>query len=183
MHHPITILLLALVLFLVLSRGGKSQTRNGCSQAKKPLSTDRPNQATVPPANQQNGQPKIQSEAAEDNKFSQDEAEQLRQALSLSTDIKKLESDFMSISGRLPEAAQDAPDEARSSARKRECTIITEQLRIAKSYANELMRFAMAPYQATPDAQHTPSFNDASWAFTAAHLTLRFARARVIGLC
>ena len=171
MHHPVTIFLLLLVLIFLLTRRPVYRPKPGSTAANKPL------QANLRQAE------KVQPQAQllqEDEKLSSDEGEQLRQALALHGEIKALGTQFEAISARLPAVPEQ--DEGEVAARKRESTIITEQLRIAGSYSDELMRFVMAPYQSNDGGRHVPSVTDAAWALTAAYLTLSFVRARIVAL-
>jgi hypothetical protein len=188
MHHSLLPLFLLLVIaFLVMRANRKRRQRSSCGCADKqlPPTLTAPNTPSPSPE-----APEVKSVLPEgpqtpaensESKLSQDEKVQLKQALALSQDVKSLEAEFAAIRSRLPATA--AIGDAKAVATSREVAIAAEQLRIARSYSNELMRFVMAAYQSQAQGQYVPSFSDASWAFTAGHLTLSFARARIVTLC
>jgi len=176
MHSPLTVILLLFVVLALLTR------RRSCKPIDRHTETTPAAPADDPKPTKELANPAPpQSPAPVESKLSTDDNEQLRQALALSAEVKQLASQFGAIKARLPEITSEQAD-ALTTARNRECIIVTEQLRIAKSNADLLMRFVMAPYQGSDGASYTPSFEDAAWALTAANLTLGFARSRIINL-
>jgi hypothetical protein len=110
-------------------------------------------------------------------KFAADENTQIKQALALSAAIRDMEDRFQIVLARFPEAT-------RNDAIKRECDIVTEQLRITRSYEDELLRFVFSWRGRSSLSSNTyrPTIAQATWALTAANLTLDFASARIAAL-
>ncbi|MBU6450928.1 MAG: hypothetical protein KGS72_04060 [Cyanobacteria bacterium REEB67] len=101
--------------------------------------------------------------------FSCDFGQQIRQVIALNAAIRQVQSNYSASCQRL-QLERNNP----------QCVIIDEQMRIAASYAAEVSRYAFS--WVSDKSFYRPTFAQASWAFTAAHLSLSFAGARVLNL-
>lgn len=161
MHNLWPALLLLLLLVILATRlRMRSMLQDRERQEKQEKAQQDPKQVAASTA----------EKAPVDEKLASEEEARLKQAFTLQAEINALSAEFAALQEGLQ----------KNEAIDRECVILKEQLRIAQSYASELMRFVMAPYQ---DAQsrpyYVPTQEQASWAFTAAKLTLGFAKNRI----
>ena len=178
---PLAIALIVLVALLTRLRANKlldeqHQRQAAADRARLkaplPLAPTGPITPTAPTAP---NEPTVQK----DETFAQEHEGQLKQALALRSQINALEAEFSALQEELKDRLQDTLT-PQNKALAQECTIAREQLRIAQSYCNELMRFVIAPFQdASSRPYYVPTQDQANWAFTAAKLTLGFAKNRI----
>ena len=124
----------------------------------------------------------ITSSAPAESKFaSVDQVEeQFKQTLTLSASIRELEDRFHNLQVREAQST-------RSESVKREFVILAEQLRIARSFENELLRHVFSWRGGSSSdsnfaSNYRPTHAQATWAYTAANLTISFAGARLQAL-